>query len=111
MPLRRLRWLMLKSTLAMALSTPTLLGNPCTRLIDCVLLAGKPVPAQVTVAVTPEPLTLQPEISRLAALMGTLFASRSSMAFGMLPPQSPVTRGEKQFPAEGNDAMDGVVTL
>src|ERR1700680_357663 len=99
MPLMLLRWLMSKSTLPIALSTPTLLGNPCTRLIDCVLLVGKPVPAQVTVAVTPEPLTLQPEIRRLAALRGTLFASRSSIAFGMLPPQSPVTRGEMQLPA------------
>src|ERR1700730_8670785 len=111
MPLMLWRGLMLKSTLPMALSTRTLLGNPCTMLIDWVLLVGKPVPAQVTVAVTPEPLTLQPEISRLAALRGTLFASRSSIALGMLPPQSPVTSGEMQFPAEGNDAMDGDVTL
>src|ERR1700675_2978737 len=107
---------MLKSTLPSALSTPTLLGNPCTMLIDCVLFVGKPVPAQLTVAETPEPLTLHPEISRLAALIGTLFASRSSIAFGMLPPQSFEARVAKvQFGvvpgASESEAMDGVVTL
>ena len=57
------------------------------------------------------PLTLQPEISRLAGLTATPLARRSSIAFGMLPPQSPFTNGEMQFPAAGNDTVEGVVTL
>ena len=82
----------------------------------CVLLIGKPVPAQLTAAVAPEPLTVQPEISRLVALMGTLFARRSSTASGMLPPQSFEARLAKvQFCGDPgvsvSDAIDGVVTL
>src|SRR5450631_3412303 len=100
-----LRWLMLKSTLPSALSTPTLLGNPCTMLGPCVLLMGKPVPAHVTV----DPVTVQPEICWLAALIGTLLAARSAIASGMLLPQSPVI--EMQFPASGRDTIEGVVTL
>src|ERR1700731_5073382 len=100
-------WLRLTSTLPKALSTPTLLGNPCTTLMLWVLLMGNPVPAQVTDAVAPVPLTLQPEISRLAGLTATPLARRSSIAFGMLPPQSPFTNGEMQFPAAGNEAVDG----
>src|ERR1700676_1204841 len=104
-------WLTLTSTLPRALSTPTLFGNPCTTLMLWVLLMGKPVPAQVTDAVAPVPLTLQPEINRLAGLTATPLASRSSIAFGMLPPQSPFTNEEVQFPAAGNDTVEGVVTL
>src|SRR5579872_2148817 len=106
MPLMLFFWLMLKSTLPNALSTPTSLGNPCTTLGLCVLLTGKPVPAQFTV----DPVTVQPEIFWLAALIGTSFATRSAIASGMLLPQSPVTR--VQFPASAEKCtMEGVVTL
>src|ERR1017187_1438622 len=107
MPLILLRWLMLKSTLPSALSTPTSLGNPCTTLMLCVLLMGKPVPAQVTV----DPDTVQPEIFWLAALIGTPFATRSAIAFGMLPPQSPATEVQFGVGGVGRDTVDGVVTL
>src|SRR5580693_1517323 len=93
MPLMLFFWLILKSTLPNALSTPTSLGNPCTMPGLCVSLMGKPVPAHVTV----DPDTVQPEIFWLAALIGTSFATRSAIASGILLPQSPVT--EVQFPA------------
>src|ERR1700675_3546326 len=64
-------------------------------LVVGLLLVGKPEPLQVTVA----PVTLQPEISWLAGLMVTPLATRSAIAFGILPPQSPLT--ELQFGVDG----------
>src|SRR5579859_579132 len=70
------------------------------------LLMGKPVPLQLTV----EPDMVQPAIFKLTGLIWILFASRSATAFGMLPPQSPLTSGEVQFPALGIATIDGLVT-
>src|SRR5271165_2588228 len=76
---------MWKSTLPTTLSTLTWLGNPLTILEVGLLFSGKPVPSQLT---APDPDTVHPDIFWLAALIGTLFASKSAIAFGMLLPQS-----------------------
>src|ERR1700674_1210133 len=109
MPLTLLWWWKLESTLASALCAPTSLGNPRTTLMFCELLIGKPVPLQVT----DEPVTVHPEICWLVALIGTSFATRSAIAFGMLLPQSPTTNGEVQFsvPGAGSAIIEGVLTV
>src|ERR1700685_4737835 len=99
---------MVKFTLPVALSTPTSLGKPCTTSMLCVLLMGKPVPLQVT---APLAETVQPEISWLAALIGTWFAIRSAIASGMLLAQSPATDVQVGVAGVGSDTVVGVLTL
>src|ERR1700689_461200 len=99
--------LMLLSSLAIKLSTPTSLGNPFTMLMVGLLLSGKPVPLQET---DPEGETVQPEIVWLALLMGTPLAIRSAIASGMLPPQSPCTVMQVGDAGVGRCTMVGLVT-
>ncbi len=77
-------------------------------LMPCVLLMGKPVPAQLTV----DPDTVQPEICWLAALMGTPLATqvgnRIRDAVGAVARQP---KYSSELLGWAEHAIEGVVTL
>ena len=100
------------STLPITLSTPTLLGNPCTTLMLWVLLMGNPVPAQVTEAVAPLPDTRATRNQQAGGAdrnsVGEQIVDRVRNAAAAV-----ASNAKCNLPRWGaaNDIIDGVVTL
>src|SRR5580692_2638419 len=108
MPLTVWCGLTLKSTLATAFFTLTLLLNPLGMLMVGSLFVGKPLPLQLTVAFGGAPDSAHPATCRLAGLMVTPPACRSATTSGMLSAQSPVAMN-RQVAFVGMVTIDGLV--